>query len=175
MHERVHQVSGQNTDIVSVKTRNVRRAHAFCAKTNLLFFLSCSGSHRAVWPKYGEYEFVPPQRWIHSLEHGAIVALYHPCANRQETLKYKKLVKQCLFRHVITPYEQLSSERPFALVAWGKSLEMSFVDLKLMIGFIRMNALQGPEAIDRDGAYEVMLVEAAKTVSTNDSSLCPSM
>lgn len=40
-----------------------------------------SGTHRKLWPVYGEYVYVPPQRWIHSLEHGAIVLLYHPCAN----------------------------------------------------------------------------------------------
>ena len=37
-------------------------------------------------PKYGEYAYLPPQRWLHSLEHGAIVLLYHPCANSDQVI-----------------------------------------------------------------------------------------
>lgn len=28
----------------------------------------CSGTHRPLWPAYGEYVYVPKQRWLHSLE-----------------------------------------------------------------------------------------------------------
>uniref|UniRef100_V5ID89 Secreted protein n=2 Tax=Ixodes ricinus TaxID=34613 RepID=V5ID89_IXORI len=31
--------------------------------------------HRPLWPRYGEYNYVPPQRWLHSIEHGAVVML----------------------------------------------------------------------------------------------------
>lgn len=137
--------------------------------------VSYSGPHRVIWPKYGDYTYIPPQRWVHSLEHGAIVALYHPCANRQEVLKLKKLIKQCLYRHIVSPSQQLSAERPFALIAWGKSLEFSFVDVEVIIAFIRMNALQGPEQLDTNGAYDRMIIDPAVTVSTKDSSLCPNM
>lgn len=109
------------------------------------------------------------------MEHGSIVALYHPCANRQEVNKLKTIVKQCLYRHVITPYKLPNSDKPFALVAWGKSLEMSFINSKMIIGFIRMNALQGPESISKDGQYSEMIAEAAVQVSLNDASLCPNM
>lgn len=27
-----------------------------------------SGTHRPLWPRYGEYKFVPRQRWVHNLE-----------------------------------------------------------------------------------------------------------
>lgn len=27
-----------------------------------------SGSHRPAWAKYGEYKFLPKQRWLHNLE-----------------------------------------------------------------------------------------------------------
>lgn len=70
-----------------------------------------SGTHRPLWPKYGEYGFVPKQRWLHSLEHGAIVMLYHPCANKNEVQLLRKIVKGCLYRHIITPYNLLPQER----------------------------------------------------------------
>eukprot|EP00493_Phyllostaurus_siculus_P003926 UN03942 len=35
------------------------------------------GRHRERWPKWGEYEFLPPQRWLHAIEHGGIAFLYN--------------------------------------------------------------------------------------------------
>lgn len=136
----------------------------------------CSGSHRPVWPVYGEYTYVPVQRWLHNLEHGAIVAVYHPCVNKRQLDEFRKLVKSCLYRHIITPYEILGAERPFALIAWGRSLEMSVVDHELVIGFIRMRALQGPEKMSKNGQYNRDIIEQAKIVSdADDNNLCPHM
>lgn len=116
------------------------------------------------------------QRWLHNLEHGAIVAVYHPCANKRQLDSFRKLVKRCLYRHIITPYEKLNAERPFALIAWGHSLEMSVVANELIIAFVRMNALQGPEKTSKNGQYNGGIIEQAKIVSNkDDNSLCPAM
>ncbi|XP_018050647.1 PREDICTED: uncharacterized protein LOC108688767 isoform X2 [Atta colombica] len=69
------------------------------------------GPHRPLWPVYGEYKYLPKQRWLHSLEHGAIVMLYHPCANPLEVKRLKNLISKCLWRHIITPYNYLEEER----------------------------------------------------------------
>lgn len=37
--------------------------------------------------------------------------LYHPCANKNQVEYLKKIVKLCLYRHIITPYNLLSPER----------------------------------------------------------------
>lgn len=135
-----------------------------------------SGTHRSVWPVYGEYEYVPVQRWVHTLEHGAIVAAYHPCVNKRQLDEFRKLVKKCLYRHIITPYEKLDAQRPFALIAWGQSLEMSVVNKDVIVVFIRMSALQGPEKISRTGQYNAGIIEMAKIVSDkDDKGLCPNM
>lgn len=135
-----------------------------------------SGDHRPVWSVYGEYSYVPVQRWIHNLEHGAIVAIYHPCVDQRMLDDFRKIIKKCLYRHIITAYEMVSIERPFALVAWGRSLEMSVINSEIVIGFIRMNALQGPEKVSRNGHYAGGIVEHAKYVSdADDNNLCPKM
>jgi len=36
-----------------------------------------SGAHRLMWPRYGEYDYCPPQRWIHSLEVNEIIYADH--------------------------------------------------------------------------------------------------
>ena len=69
-----------------------------------------SEGHRPLWPVFGEYEFVPPQRWLHSIEHGAVVMLYHPCADFYEVKKLKNLVQSCTWKHVITPWNMLNEE-----------------------------------------------------------------
>lgn len=135
-----------------------------------------SGTHRLILPVYGEYTYLPAQRWIKSLEHGGIVAVYHPCVNKRQLNDLRKLIKQCLYRHIITPYEKLDAERPFALIAWGRSLEMSVVDRELVVAFIRMNALQGPKRTVQNALYTGGIIEQAKIVSDkDDNSLCPNI
>uniref|UniRef100_A0A182M5D9 Uncharacterized protein n=1 Tax=Anopheles culicifacies TaxID=139723 RepID=A0A182M5D9_9DIPT len=119
------------------------------------------GTHRPLWPKYGEYRYVPPQRWLHNSEHGAVDEL-------------KRIVKDCLYRHVITPSQLPSKDRPFALVTWHATLEFSVLERKIVESFIEKYALTGPEQTHRDGQYEHLLLEPAKVVSTiDDSVLCP--
>ncbi|VDM28428.1 unnamed protein product [Toxocara canis] len=108
------------------------------------------GDHRPNWAVYGEYLFLPPQRWLHNLEHGAIVLLYHPCANVDEVDKLRRLVRSCLYRHIITPYNLLSPQRQHAKVA--------------------------PENLSKQGIYDYYLIRKADVVNGSDiedSHLCP--
>ncbi|XP_066594658.1 uncharacterized protein [Prorops nasuta] len=132
------------------------------------------GTHRPLWPVYGEYKFLPKQRWLHSLEHGGVVMLYHPCANQMQIKLLKSLVQNCLRRHVITPYNLLDEDRPFALVTWGCRLTMSYVDPGLVKRFIKDRALKGPEEIFTDGNFKDSLISRAALVSDwQDSQICP--
>lgn len=128
------------------------------------------------WARYGEYSYCPTQRWLHNVEHGAIVGLYHPCADPALVEQLKRIIKGCLFRHVITPYVNLTAERPIAVVGWSATLEMSFLDPNLTMNFIKFYAKTGPERVFRDGQYRHLLVEKAKYVTNViDSELCPHM
>ncbi|XP_055608611.1 uncharacterized protein LOC129755931 [Uranotaenia lowii] len=132
------------------------------------------GTHRPLWPRYGEYKYVPPQRWLHTSEHGGIIALYHPCANKHQVEQFKAIVKSCLYRHVISASDLPSRDRPFAVVAWGALLEFSVLEREVVEDFIREHALRGPEQTARDGQYDHLLLEPAQIVSTlDDEVLCP--
>lgn len=132
------------------------------------------GTHRPLWGVFGEYKFLPKQRWLHNLEHGAIVMLYHPCADRNEVNLLKKIVKNCLYKHIITPYNLLEPNRPLVLISWGHRLEMSRVAIDLAVKFIKDHAIHGPEKLTKNGQYDFMLLHKAKIVSDiNDSNLCP--
>lgn len=122
---------------------------------------------------YGEYKYIPPQRWLHSLEHGAIVMLYDPCAVTSEVDKLRSLVKRCLFRHIITPHK-LSAERPLALAAWGVSLELGAFEEATPLEFIKKYAKTGPEKVSRNGQYKKLIIDEAKIVSDpDDTEICP--
>ncbi|KAJ8312339.1 hypothetical protein KUTeg_009712 [Tegillarca granosa] len=97
-----------------------------CMNTKIVYKdrIPLSGSHRPLWPVYGEYIYLPPQRWLHSLEHGAAVFLYHPCADKEQIELLKQLARNCLRKHIITPYNKLQRSRPFAIVTWGCRLTM---------------------------------------------------
>uniref|UniRef100_A0A182NZ83 DUF3105 domain-containing protein n=1 Tax=Anopheles dirus TaxID=7168 RepID=A0A182NZ83_9DIPT len=132
------------------------------------------GTHRPLWPKYGEYKYVPTQRWLHNSEHGAVIALYHPCANKQQVDELKRIVKDCLYRYVITPSQLPNKDRPFALVTWHATLEFSVLEKTIVENFIAKYALKGPEQTHRNGQYDHLLLEPAIVVSTeDDSELCP--
>lgn len=139
-------------------------------------YLPTYEGHRPLWPKYGEYWYVPPQRWLHNIEHGAVVMLYHPCAPYSQVERLKALVTSCIRKHIITPYKLLHPSRPFALVAWGCRLEMGSVVSSKVIDFIKNYALKGPEGtLYYDGQYDFMLkknAEIPKGSTIEDSRLC---
>ncbi|KAK3707699.1 hypothetical protein RRG08_050514 [Elysia crispata] len=136
--------------------------------------LPTSGKHRPLWPVYGEYKYVPPQRWLHSLEHGGLVFLYHPCADHDEIKKFKSLARGCLRRQVTSPYKKLPPEMNFAVLAWKCKLVLSDVEINLITRFAKARALKGPEAVSVDGQYRAGLIRRARLVTDlNDSEICP--
>lgn len=133
-----------------------------------------SGHHRSNWPTYGDYFYIPPQRWLHSLEHGGIVMLYHPCADLRQVEMLRSIVRNCLRRHIITPSKMLPYETPFALLSWGCKVTMSTVFPSVAENFIKIHAKKAPEDIATDGGYTAGLLTHSEVVSNmEDSNLCP--
>jgi len=135
------------------------------------------GDHRPIWPMFGEYKFVPPQRWLHNVEHGAVIMLYHPCTHYTLVHKLRKLVTGCIRKHIITPNSNLSPKKPLALVAWGCRLLMSDVNAEEVIQFIQTKGRKGPEGqYPKEGQYDHALIKLATPPPGSDmadSVLCP--
>lgn len=151
----------------------------FCMTTKISYDhpIPHHGNHRPIWPKFGEYQFVPPQRWLHNIEHGAVVMLYHPCAHPAMVEKLRKLVTGCIRKHVITPYTNIPEDKPLALVAWGCRMLMSSVDEVEVTNFIREKGLHGPEGdYPKEGQFTKRLIKLAEIPAgsdNEDSVLCP--
>lgn len=153
----------------------------YCMNQRIIYdnILPTYEGHRPLWAMFGEYTYLPCQRWLHNVEHGAVVMLYHPCTQPQLVEKLRSLVVGCLRKYVITPYKELSPERPLALIAWTCRYEMSGVDEQEVITFIKTKALKGPEAhYPKEGQYSFLLKKqssAPEGSDENDSVICPNM
>jgi hypothetical protein len=116
-----------------------------------------SGAHRPMWGKWGEYEYLPPQRWLHNLEHGGIVFLYHPCADPALIEELKRFVRdyqtedQQAFRWILTPYPELPSA--IAVVAWEWTYLAECVDSEKVGDFIKRTYRRAPEDVAADGSF----------------------
>jgi hypothetical protein len=85
------------------------------------------GDHAACWSKFGVHEeAVPEGRWVHNLEHGAVVFL-HNCPEdcSDEIAKLELLAKGRPFA-LVTPNTRLRTR--FAVVAWGVHMLSDCVD-----------------------------------------------
>lgn len=132
-----------------------------------------SGSFRPHPPLYGDYKFLPIQRWMHILKLGGIVGLYHPCANQMQVQEFKSSIQSCLYSHVITPSNLLTPNRPLAVLSYGRSLEMSVNEPRFIRDFIRSKN-KSVEIVLESRRYQMELIKEAKLVTTfDDKKLCP--
>lgn len=122
-----------------------------------------SGSHRPLWPMYGEYLYLPPQRWVHSLEHGAAVFLYHPCVDKKQLKLFKEIAFKCLKKIIITPYKKVPEEQPFVVVTYQAKLMMNTVKRDTIEKFIQENVWQRSQEnhVWKDGMFSAGLIKSS--------------
>lgn len=116
-----------------------------------------SGPHRAEWAKWGEYSYLPPQRWLHNLEHGGVAFLVHPCA-APAVLEQLRGFARCRpadasgpFRWVMTPYAGL--DRQWSVVAWQWRIAGDCFDAAAVEAFLAAHYNQSPENMPGNGSW----------------------
>jgi hypothetical protein len=105
-----------------------------------------TGDHNPCWTRYGVHdEQVPDERWVHNLEHGAVVFLYN-CPNGcpNEIAQLRALVQACGVFAVLTPYDLLPKR--FAVVSWGHRLVSDCLDISAFRSFYDLNVDHGSES-----------------------------
>ncbi len=116
-----------------------------------------SGDHRGQWARWGEYDFLPPQRWLHNLEHGGVALLYHPCASADLVEGLRAYAKARPaddsgdFRYVLTPYVGLPSA--IAVVGWEWTYSAECVDASVIDDFVDRHYRMAPEDFPDDGQF----------------------
>ena len=117
-----------------------------------------SGMHWGTVPQPQEYRMydtpLSPGRWVHMLEHGAVVVLYRPGPVRRRLRRSswassttaRRARRWSGIRHLtITPYQDM--DHAIAVVAWGYIDEMDQVDKdRIMADFkSKVDAPTAPE------------------------------
>lgn len=138
-----------------------------------------SGPHRKVWAQYGEYKYLPPGRYVHNLEHDAVVFMYHPCAPPAMVDELRQTATSCLTRHIITAFANLTEQYPFAVVTYGCVFQMSAVNPSAIKNWVRGRFGKSPEPdVYGNGQYNYGLITPAPERTSYDygdqsSPFCP--
>lgn len=121
-----------------------------------------SGDHRPSWGRWGEYRLLPPQRWLHNLEHGGVAFLYDPCAAESVVSALREAARALPAdesgpaRWVLTPYPGLPTG--VAVVAWEWTWQAECVDAGnagTLQSFITEHYRKAPEDVAVDGSFAV--------------------
>ena len=104
------------------------------------------GPHNGCWSAWGVHKTpVADENWVHNLEHGGVVLLYHctpACADQVKSLG------AFVDKHnltLLTEYPDMKSR--FAFVAWGFRLQSDALDLDALLAFYTAHVDQAPESI----------------------------
>ena len=117
-----------------------------------------SGSHRPMWGKWGKYDYMPPQRYLHNIEHGGIAILYNPCVDSSvidalEAFTCSRAADDGgAFRYILTPYHDLPTN--IAVVAWEWSYFNNCFDANGISDFVDEHYRKAPEDFYFDGTYD---------------------
>lgn len=131
-----------------------------------------SGPHRPMWGRWGEYEYMPPQRYIHNLEHGGVAILYHPCVEQAIIDSLRTLA--CSrpdddggeFRWVLTPYADLPTN--IAVVAWEWTYLNDCFESLSINEFIDEHYRNAPEDFYYNGSYDTLYVGKCEAYGCTD-------
>jgi hypothetical protein len=107
------------------------------------------GQHNSCWTTWGVHDqAVGAEHWVHNLEHGGVVFLYH-CAKActSEVSQMAAFVRGHRLA-VLTQYDAMP--RRFAIVAWGYRLQTDTLDLPAFESFYAAHVDHGPESIASD-------------------------
>ena len=132
-----------------------------------------SGPHRSMWGKWGEYLYMPPQRYLHNLEHGGIVFLYHPCVNQDLIDSLRNVAcsvpddETGAFRYILTPYPNLQTN--IAVISWGKTYLNNDFNSQSINEFINEFYRTAPEDFGFDGTYDNLFVGRCINFGCTDS------
>ncbi len=117
-----------------------------------------SGDHRSDWAKWGEYTYLPPQRWLHNLEHGGAALLYNPCVEAAIVNDLRGFArcrpaedKGGPFRWVLTPYPNLP--RRWAIVTWQWTLMGDCFDATAVETFLKAHYRKSHEDMAGHGGW----------------------
>jgi hypothetical protein len=115
--------------------------------------------HRPAWPKHGVYDFLPPERFNHHLEHGGFVIAYDACLSEADKCKLRSIFTsypdddQGRLRFVMTPVAKLFSKFAIGAYEYAYFADDCFNEAAIR-EFIELRYDRAKESTGRDGQYK---------------------
>lgn len=104
------------------------------------------GPHNPCWASWGVHaQPLADQYWVHNLEHGGVVLLYHCPEGCADQLGQLQAFVAGHERTLLTESPEL--QHRFEVVAWGYRLAMDTLDVATLDAFYMMHFNHGPESI----------------------------
>lgn len=105
------------------------------------------GPHNSCWADWGPHldAPLPPEEWVHNLEHGGVVFLYHCPNGCSAELAQLTALGVGLERVIVTEYPDMPEG--FAAVSWGHRLVSSCFDRAALLAFYEAHFDHAPESI----------------------------
>jgi hypothetical protein len=113
--------------------------------------LPSSGPHYVQPAEWGAYEqAIPPEVFIHNLEHGGIVVAYRPDLPQDQIDKLKTLLTEPFSRQGFRPTKVLlmpraENKHPIQLASWRRTLNLDTYDEDTLVQFYLTNVGKSPE------------------------------
>lgn len=144
------------------------------------------GRHRERWAKWGEYEYLPPQRWLHNNEHGGAIFLYHQCLDQDSLCQLRRYIQKWqkrigsipwknkgkddedTFRFILTPFKDLA--QPIAIVSWGQVYSSKCMNEHDMDYFLEKTYRTAYEDWPPNGPYDYLWKDINETAAS-----CPKL
>jgi hypothetical protein len=105
------------------------------------------GDHSPCWGAWGVHDQpLGAEHWVHNLEHGGVVALYHCPAGC--AMEVKQLGDWARGRRLALLTEYTALPTRFGVVAWGYRLLSDTLDLRALQAFYDAHVDHAPESID---------------------------
>lgn len=106
------------------------------------------GDHASCWGRWGVHDVpLPPENFVHNLEHGGVALLYHcpdGCAEDVRALEEFAANHELT---VLTAYPGMTHR--FAVTSWGYRLQMDCLDLQRVGEFYELHVDRAPERFGR--------------------------
>tara|TARA_E500000178_G_scaffold355101_2_gene426478 strand:+ start:686 stop:2605 length:1920 start_codon:yes stop_codon:yes gene_type:complete len=131
-----------------------------------------SGPHRSMWGRWGEYEYMPPQRYLHNMEHGGITFLYHPCVDLNIIDSLRAFACSIPeddggdFRFILSPYPDLPSN--IAVLSWEWTYLNNNFDYESILSFVNDHYRNAPEDFGFDGTYDNLYIGKCENLGCTD-------
>ena len=132
------------------------------------------GQHRPWWPRWGVYDRIPPQRYLHALEHGSAVILVHPCASQSTVDALALFMLGINNVNMVMATYPLWDAYEYGVLFWNSGYYRNCVNVSELTTYVASRSGKSPEPPTGSGPYAYLWQSYKPVLALTPESPCPS-